>query len=80
MFSTNAGKGTAIKILEKSFKCHFILTTDLSQKAEKQCDLILMTEKHAQTWVSRTKTDHITKQQKQYVPQFCFFLFFLRLP
>lgn len=31
------------------------------------------TGKHAQTWVSRTKTDHHTKQQNQYMAQFGFF-------
>lgn len=31
------------------------------------------TEKHAQTWVSRTETDHDRKQQELYVAWFFFF-------
>lgn len=42
MFSTNAGKSIVIKILQKRFNCYFIL----SQKAERRCDLFLMTLKN----------------------------------
>lgn len=73
MFSTNAGRSIAIKILEKSFKCHFIFTTDLSQKAEKQCGLILMTQKNThKLGFQELKQNTIRSSQNQYVPQFFF--------